>query len=339
MESILVLADDLTGALEAGAKFAAHNFRAVVTTRRGRPLDSSVTVVDTETRHLSPQDAAAAISAFIPAGAHIIYKKTDSALRGNIGCEIRALVQAFPGAKLSYIPAYPEMGRTARGGSVSIHGVPAHLSDFAQDSLNPISTSSIAELLGPDLPCTIHDGETLADVRIAVAAALSVPGPHIIAGPASVAAALAAHLRPQIVAQQWPRIKKCLVVNGSRHPASLGQIRHAIQRGCLSSSVTAPWRHYSFAESGAFTSIEFASALGASFAREVDLTAPDAVMVFGGDTGFGIMEAMNCPDLEPMGEILAGVPISRIAGRRPYLITKAGSFGEQDVICQVKGLL
>jgi hypothetical protein len=49
MASILVLADDLTGALEAGAKFATHNFRAVVTTRRDRLLDFPVTIVDTET--------------------------------------------------------------------------------------------------------------------------------------------------------------------------------------------------------------------------------------------------------------------------------------------------
>jgi D-threonate/D-erythronate kinase len=249
------------------------------------------------------------------------------------------LVRAFPGAKLSYIPAYPEAGRTVRGGSVLIHGVPAHLSDLAHDALNPISTSSITELLGPDLPCTIHDGETVADVRVAVAAALSVPGPHIIAGPASVAAALAAHLQPETLTPRWPRVNKCLVVGGSRHPASLAQIRHAIQRGCLSTYCTAPWREYAFAESKALTPNEFASALGISLTREVDLTAPDAVMVFGGDTAFGILEAMNRPDLEPIGEILTGVPISRIAGRRVYLITKAGSFGEQDVICQLKGLL
>jgi uncharacterized protein YgbK (DUF1537 family) len=338
MRSILVLADDLTGALEAGAKFAAHNFRALVTTRRERRLDFPVTIVDTESRHLSPADAAAAI-AFAPAGAEIVYKKTDSALRGNIACELQALHRALPDATLSYIPAYPEIGRTARAGSVLIHGIPAHLSDFAQDQLNPVTTSSIAELLGEDLPCTIYDGESPADVRAAIAITLRRPGRHIIAGPASVAAAIAAYFEPKPTSPKWPRIEKCLIVNGSRHMASIAQTAYALDKGCISTDPAAPWILVTPSSSPAATSVEFAAAVRKTLACEIDRAAPDAIVAFGGDTAFAILESMNRPDLQPIGEILPGVPISKVDGRALYLITKAGSFGEADVICRLKGLL
>ena len=53
---ILAIADDLTGALEVGAKFAG----AVVTTDLvvSRRPDRSVLVIDTETRHLDADEAA-----------------------------------------------------------------------------------------------------------------------------------------------------------------------------------------------------------------------------------------------------------------------------------------
>lgn len=339
MKSIFALADDLTGALEAGAKFAKHRFRTLVTTRRGRRPDFPVTVVDTESRHLSPQGAAEAISDFLPDGAQIIYKKTDSALRGNIASELRALHRALPDARLSYIPAYPEIGRTARAGSVFINGIPAHLSDFAQDRLNPVSTSCVAELLGDDLPCTVYDGEKPGDVRTAVSSVLLHPGRHIIAGPASVAAAIAAYFEPEASPAKWPIVEKCLVVNGSQHPASFGQTAYALDRGGISTDANAPWRLVSPAPSDGVTPFQFAEAIGEALVGEIGRSSPDALLVFGGDTAFAILESMKQHDLHPIGEILPGVPMSRIDGAGLYLVSKAGSFGEANLICRVKEML
>src|SRR5947208_13971061 len=86
---ILILADDLTGALESGAAFGQRGIEAAVVWDNPRHLPSTpVLVIDTETRH---QDAASAgeriqnLSASIPA--RVAYKKTDSTLRGNIRAE------------------------------------------------------------------------------------------------------------------------------------------------------------------------------------------------------------------------------------------------------------
>ena len=64
-----------------------------------------------------------------------------------------------------------------------------------------------------------------------------------------------------------------------------------------------------------------------------------ALMVFGGDTAFGILKALGCPLLEPLGEVITGVPVSRVVGRNLHLITKAGGFGDEQLICRVRHIL
>src|SRR5438105_11986422 len=91
--SCIAIADDLTGALEVGAKFAEYGLPAtIVTDLSSLPVRASpVLVIDTETRHVSAGDALARtrqVATF--AREHsptLIYKKTDSTLRGNIAAE------------------------------------------------------------------------------------------------------------------------------------------------------------------------------------------------------------------------------------------------------------
>ena len=108
MHRMLVLADDLTGALEVGAKFAATGAGVMVQTNLRSPLnkcqEEPVLVVDTETRHTPPGQARQIVSdlsrAASEAGFHYVYKKTDSTLRGNITAEIKGLCDAFPDSSL-----------------------------------------------------------------------------------------------------------------------------------------------------------------------------------------------------------------------------------------------
>src|SRR5580700_2056876 len=116
---VLALADDLTGALETGAKFAAHGIEALV----AEAGPCRVLVVNTETRHLSPGEAAGRIVRAAAANpSRLIYKKTDSTLRGNIGAELGALLEVRRDSPLLYVPAYPEMGRVVKQGHLYVHG-------------------------------------------------------------------------------------------------------------------------------------------------------------------------------------------------------------------------
>jgi len=70
MVELLVLADDFTGALDTGVQFAQRNIPTLVSTRM-EPLDQgvdeeiSVVVLDLETRHLSPAEAAVRVLSLI----------------------------------------------------------------------------------------------------------------------------------------------------------------------------------------------------------------------------------------------------------------------------------
>jgi len=149
---VLVLADDLTGALEAGARFAGCGIEARVTADTGlMETLAPVLVVDTETRHARPAEAARTIYALAregrDRGARYLYKKTDSTLRGNIGSELGAALRASPGSPLLYVPAYPQMGSTVKGARLYVRGVPVAETGFASDTLNPIAESNILAVL------------------------------------------------------------------------------------------------------------------------------------------------------------------------------------------------
>jgi uncharacterized protein YgbK (DUF1537 family) len=107
---------------------------------------------------------------------------------------------------------------------------------------------------------------------------------------------------------------------------SVRQIAWAAEHGCASLDPAAAWRVLD-AWSGRLVRDSLAD------------SAVDGLMVFGGDTAFGILEALGRPLLEPIGEVIAGVPVSRVLGRKLVLISKAGGFGDEDVVGQVKDIL
>jgi uncharacterized protein YgbK (DUF1537 family) len=258
----------------------------------------------------------------------LIYKKTDSTLRGNIAPEFRALLDAFPGRSILYSPAYPALNRTVRGGLLYLSGTPAHLTEFARDPIDPIRTNDLKRLL-VDVPAEIVDGETDADVTAAAQALLEHADSRIAAGPAALAGALAAQVRlPRQPAPPPPRLSSCLVINGSLHPASSAQVAYAREHRCLDQR----WRVFEEDPGGA--GLERAQRLGELVRHYLDATPAEALMVFGGDSALGIHLAMGSPPLTPYRELLPGVPLSHCGNL--YWITKAGGFGDAGLICELR---
>ena len=97
-----MIADDFTGALDAGVQFAKKGFSTKVLVYSKdmsfQAEDADVLVVDAETRHKKPLEAYLTIFRIVkPAaesGVKYLFKKTDSALRGNIGAELTAMLDA-----------------------------------------------------------------------------------------------------------------------------------------------------------------------------------------------------------------------------------------------------
>jgi D-threonate/D-erythronate kinase len=134
MSSVLVLADDFTGAMDTGHGFAARGcaVRVVVAepnaddTDRPSSGDSDVLAVDLDTRDLEPTAASTAVASFLEAGPvpELVYKKVDSTLRGNVVREVDAALEAT-GAELAVVaPAFPGTGRVTVNGRHLVDGRP-----------------------------------------------------------------------------------------------------------------------------------------------------------------------------------------------------------------------
>lgn len=172
MIRLLVISDDLTGAMDTGVQFSARGIRTLVTMDleiciTGIDAGVSVLVVDTESRHLPPAIAYERVHRIALAaknsGVAFVLKKTDSTLRGNIGSELQAVMDAWDSADLMFLPAYPVNGRTTEKGRQYVHGVPLEQTPFAFDPLEPMTGSDIRHIIGRQ--CAYH--------------AISMPAPDV----------------------------------------------------------------------------------------------------------------------------------------------------------------
>ncbi len=146
-----VIADDLTGACDSGVEFLRCSESVVVIVEAGSPTatgsQEGVLVYNTQSRKLSPREAYerafTATQRVLSAGDHLIFKKVDSALRGNFGVEIGAVMDATGATAAFLLPAIPEAGRETVGGIQHIDGVPIAESFYAHDPEHPVSESSV----------------------------------------------------------------------------------------------------------------------------------------------------------------------------------------------------
>ncbi|MNO67012.1 hypothetical protein D3C76_578130 [compost metagenome] len=123
--SMLIIADDLSGAADCAIGFARSGLHTVVALDPGQGTDDAeVVAVDTDSRRMAASEAAQrTLAAFeVLSGPHQrLYKKIDSTLRGNWAAEVAALQ---PLAGLAIVaPAFPETGRTVLAGRVWVNGV------------------------------------------------------------------------------------------------------------------------------------------------------------------------------------------------------------------------
>lgn len=124
---LIILADDLTGACDAAAPFAARGVRTEVSLDPSARVgdDAAVHAIDVDTRRLSRRLAvvrtAAAAATVQPEGG-MIYKKLDSTLRGHVAAELAACMRVWGTSFAILAPAFPSLGRWVQGGHLYVDG-------------------------------------------------------------------------------------------------------------------------------------------------------------------------------------------------------------------------
>lgn len=351
MIKLFIIADDFTGALDTGVQFAAHGASTRVVTRLECNLaseDVDVLVLDAETRHLPPTDAYWVVREAVLAarGVPYVYKKTDSVLRGNIGAELAAAMDARGVEGMPFIPELPSMGRVAREGIYYVGGVPVSKSPLGQDPFDPVTTSDIRALITRQTDRTVsirelgvntkasfpgivaYDAETDEDL-VRIGRELGLERLHLSAGCAGFAAVLAEMLEFTGTAPNISSVPRAFfMICGSVNPVTRVQVAKAIEAG-----FTRIWMGDELALNGPMTSrmildanqqiekpailpggdeerlrilTELTSAAKGFLDRGLDAT----LMCVGGDTLMALMKAVGVSTLTPLCEVTKGVVLT-----------------------------
>ena len=211
---LAILADDLTGALDSAAPFAARGLRADIALGPGAVDEivadqPDVISINLNTREISADEATAATAAAIsllPSGTRL-FKKVDSRLKGNIVAELDAISYS----RALAAPAIPAFERIVEAGHVTGHGIDTPIS--IANRFGP----HFARLIAPDI-------RTYADIEDALDTA-ERDGTDLLIGARGLAEALAARMTndaPSRVATV--PAGRAIFVIGSRDPITLAQI-------------------------------------------------------------------------------------------------------------------
>lgn len=260
MIKLLIVADDFTGALDTGVQFASCGAATKVIAQedyRMEVADESVEVlvINAETRHMTADDAYRTTYNIIKKahekGIPHIMKKTDSALRGNIGSELSAVLDATGEKELHFIPGLPKMNRVTVKGVHYIDGVPVHDSVFGTDPFEPVLASYIPDIISGQTDKAVavlekdegyetvesptiyvYDAETEYDIRRIAGTINEKEGLRIFAGCAGLASALPELLGLKSrVLKYGKKMESLLILCGSVNPITGRQLDYAEAKG------------------------------------------------------------------------------------------------------------
>jgi len=405
--ALLIIADDLTGAIDTGVQLAKQDIPTRVIHNYIHDIkklfDESnvpVMVVNTESRHIGLREAASRVQHVITeakkAGVNQFYKKTDSTMRGNIGAELEAFKIHTGQQIIGFIPAHPKLNRFTRNGFHYIGNALLHDTEFGKDPLEPITESYIpgiiteqtnqdvvsinlseTESLHGNNGILVFDCQSEADLKHIINYLIKINSGKAIAGSAAMVEFLPDlfHLKRETSIPPKP-VSPLLLVNGSLNNISIKQVKFAHNKGLkvisipenllsdknylsnplylsLQSQIKSTFlddhdiilstSNINKSENSSNPNVKIDSyeiiseQIGLIVASILQEATTITLVVFGGDTLMGIMQALSCKYITPKLEILPGVALSlaKTKNGNIYIITKPGGYGEADVIMEI----
>jgi uncharacterized protein YgbK (DUF1537 family) len=338
--TVTIVADDLTGACDAGTLFAGKS-PVPVAVWPDPPVAAPVSVVDTESRDLEAAEATRrvrrAAGTGARAGVNSWFKKIDSTLRGHAGAELAALLRATGVESALVCPAFPAQGRTVVDRQLFVNGEPhANVVDLLRPEVDrPLAWIPLGEVRAGGVALTarvmrlagmiaVADAETDADLDALVGAALALEAPPLLAGSAGLARALAERLGLLAGPASLPT-GRWLIVAGSLSPSTRRQIAEARRAGL---------RVLATPDAGRGDAATAAAEVGAEAARLLAAEPFDLVVVTGGETAVALYRALGAARLDLVGAPQAGLALGwlRMPGRADLaVLTKAGGFGPPNL--------
>ena len=367
---MIVIADDITGAAEiAGIAFArGAEVRLVCGSVYG--CDTATystdvtTVIATDTRSMSEAEAATETkrisAAFVsPEGKKVIFKKTDSALRGHVIAELTALMEATGYERAIYLPANPSKGRIIRNGiyyikevrgeKQEVREVPLNETDFSFDPEFPARTSVLRERF-PDAEAhhiIMPDAENEEDIHNVISTYND--GKTIFAGAADLFSAMigmgCGRLKKSIAKHPTPIIHRekssTLILCGSTQSKALniGIPISPMPRDIYDGSdnlnlwnteaysqlhsiiLTIPHTH----RTGKEVAVHLRSVMAQMAKRLVSEHRPDHLIIEGGATAWATLQALNWTEFQIERQIAPGV-VQMSATNGTLVTLKPGSY-------------
>ncbi len=326
-----LVADDLTGALDTAARFAAADPVPVYWGAADAAVSARAVAIDSGTRDMPRAVARARVAAIVAALPKspdaLYYAKLDSLLRGHAAAEIAAWIEVLRPDACLIAPAFPYQGRITRDSR-----------QWARDGRDwkPVETDLVADLHGEGLEVrrcrpgevapqgvSLWDAETDADLAAVAAAGRALSGPVLWCGSGGLAAVLAGPAAGEAkkgLAANLPR--PLLGLFGTDHPVTQAQLAacgapllvpsvgdvaaHLLAGGIAMVRPKLP---------GGLSRAEAAESIALAFADLVGrLPPPATLLVSGGETLRALCGALAAERLDLFGQILPGVPRAAMRG-------------------------
>jgi len=334
-----LLADDLTGACDLAAAFVPRLGPLTVTS-----AEDVGDVLNTQSRALP---AAEAKKRLREAGRRlakkpIIFKKTDSTLRGPTGAELEGIIAGLGPRRVVVAPAIPRIGKTTRGGMLYENGVPLTETAYAVDPSSPARSACIVDILAEtgQVDCLIADAETDEDLRRLVDDTLAAKEPVLFAGSLGLADALARRLEIGVGAvAPTAAARQIMLVSGSRYERTQQQIAWAIAGGAILREIDqAGWHD----KGSAPVILRLSSPTAPAFLDAVEQAAVrvyaagvDGLGIIGGETAYHLFQHLGAGRLRVTGRIAEvisyGVMMDGSLAGCPFVM-KGGSVGPDDAL-------
>src|SRR4051794_6194716 len=265
-----VVADDLTGAADGGVQLARAGYRTAVAFHGARgPRDGAgldALVLDTDSRALVADSARARVRDAMRAvaAAPIVLKKIDSTLRGPVGAEVAAALEASGRRVAVVAPAFPAEGRTTAGGVQLLDGEAVDRTRFARDPVSPVREAHLPTLLVADGlddvrdvragdaaglaeaiaagRCVVADANADADLEAVVRAVADPAGVLWVgsAGPARALGAVHPGPGPAVEEPGDETEARVLVIAGSPNDLAREQVERLVASGVAAAGLSLP---------------------------------------------------------------------------------------------------